>query len=294
MTFEPSTGSHGVDSLTLSAADSPAKALASPGQEPDLTTRKADCGQSKHASLARFDPITLEWKTHQRSLLAGDYELLESLPKWGMTVGGELWELPTPSGLTAHRAWIMSVLESGSLVRVETPTSGDTSNRKPSGTFTTTSTGRARHVAPNGVQSQERLSQQVKRLPTPTVDGNNNRKGASKTSGDGLATVVKSMRVPTPMASNANGSGLHGTGGLNLQTKVKLMASERVPTPTTQDAKNNGSASQLKRDALNATVGGPLNPPWVEWLMGWPIGWTALEPLGMDKWRQWLSCHGKL
>ena len=28
---------------------------------------------------------------------------------------------------------------------------------------------------------------------------------------------------------------------------------------------------------------GYLNPPWVEWLMGWPIGWTALEPLAMDK-----------
>lgn len=23
---------------------------------------------------------------------------------------------------------------------------------------------------------------------------------------------------------------------------------------------------------------GQLNPPWVEWLMGFPAGWTALEP----------------
>jgi hypothetical protein len=23
---------------------------------------------------------------------------------------------------------------------------------------------------------------------------------------------------------------------------------------------------------------GALNPPWVEWLMGFPLGWTALEP----------------
>jgi hypothetical protein len=28
---------------------------------------------------------------------------------------------------------------------------------------------------------------------------------------------------------------------------------------------------------------GTLNPLWVEWLMGWPIGWTGLEPLGTDK-----------
>jgi DNA (cytosine-5)-methyltransferase 1 len=31
--------------------------------------------------------------------------------------------------------------------------------------------------------------------------------------------------------------------------------------------------------------GGKLNPNWTEWLMGWPIGWTDLNPLEMDK------CH---
>jgi hypothetical protein len=30
-------------------------------------------------------------------------------------------------------------------------------------------------------------------------------------------------------------------------------------------------------------AGGRLNPTWVEWLMGWPIGWTDLEPLAMDR-----------
>ena len=36
-----------------------------------------------------------------------------------------------------------------------------------------------------------------------------------------------------------------------------------------------------------------LNPPWVAWLMGWPIGWTDCEPLGMDRFRLWLRLHGK-
>jgi hypothetical protein len=30
---------------------------------------------------------------------------------------------------------------------------------------------------------------------------------------------------------------------------------------------------------------GTLNPSWVEWLMGWPIGWTDLKPLATDKFR---------
>ena len=28
---------------------------------------------------------------------------------------------------------------------------------------------------------------------------------------------------------------------------------------------------------LNDTVGGQLNPTWVEWLMGFPLGWTDLS-----------------
>jgi len=31
------------------------------------------------------------------------------------------------------------------------------------------------------------------------------------------------------------------------------------------------------------TIGGKLNPTWVEWLMGWPLEWTDLKPLEMDK-----------
>jgi len=79
--------------------------------------------------------------------------------------------------------------------------------------------------------------------PTPTIDGNYNRKGASAKSGDGLATAVAMW-----------------------------------PTPTGQDASNNAGNSQYERNSLplNA-VGGALNPTWVEWLMGYPSGWTDLE-----------------
>jgi DNA (cytosine-5)-methyltransferase 1 len=43
----------------------------------------------------------------------------------------------------------------------------------------------------------------------------------------------------------------------------------------------------------NMTVSGQLNPEWVEWLMGWTIGWTDLKPLEMGKFQQWLNSHGK-
>ena len=43
----------------------------------------------------------------------------------------------------------------------------------------------------------------------------------------------------------------------------------------------------------NQTVGGKLNPTWTEWLMGWPIRWTDLKPLVMDKSHSALQPHGK-
>ena len=33
--------------------------------------------------------------------------------------------------------------------------------------------------------------------------------------------------------------------------------------------------------------GGSLNPAWVEWLMNWPLGWTAMEPLSEDAMNDW-------
>lgn len=57
-----------------------------------------------------------------------------------------------------------------------------------------------------------------------------------------------------------------------------------LPTPTAQDAKNSSlPPSQQTRDSIPGELmregmSGSLNPMWVEWLMGFPTGWTDLEP----------------
>jgi len=38
---------------------------------------------------------------------------------------------------------------------------------------------------------------------------------------------------------------------------------------------------------------GHLNPMWVEWLMGWPLGWTDLKPLETVRFQEWQRLHGK-
>jgi len=55
------------------------------------------------------------------------------------------------------------------------------------------------------------------------------------------------------------------------------------PMPTLQDAKNaTQPPSQMNRDHLPGAlmrkgISGSLNPTWVEWLMGFPAGWTDLK-----------------
>jgi hypothetical protein len=110
----------------------------------------------------------------------------------------------------------------------------------------------------------------TERVPTPTVCGNYNRKGASKTSGDGLATHCK--RYPTPQASDNRDRGNLGSGAI-------------------QRRKEKGKQIGLSQSVSDQS--GALNPQWTEWLMGWPIEWTDLEPLETARFQAWLRSHGE-
>ncbi len=86
-----------------------------------------------------------------------------------------------------------------------------------------------------------------------------------------------------PVSKNStNPRGIHA--GNALATAVNLW-----PSPTKQDAHNNGGPSQYDRNSLplNAKAGSQLNPAWVCWLMGWPINWESLEPLTELTWLDW-------
>lgn len=62
-------------------------------------------------------------------------------------------------------------------------------------------------------------------------------------------------------------------------------------TPTTQG--NYCAESMQKWPSCRAWVAtfGVVTPEAQEWLMGWPIGWTELKPLEMDKWHAWHLSH---
>jgi hypothetical protein len=78
---------------------------------------------------------------------------------------------------------------------------------------------------------------------------------------------------PTPQAADHK----------NMDTANQPMLSSEVklwPTPVERDWKS-GKVSEATHNKnsrpLSDQVGGQLNPQWVEWLMGYPAGWTELR-----------------
>jgi len=75
----------------------------------------------------------------------------------------------------------------------------------------------------------------------------------------------------------------------NLEEKVALEEQKMLPTPTARDYKGARKPETLKKagrnennslpDKIAAYQKGTLNPEWVEWLMGYPPGWTDITDL---------------
>jgi hypothetical protein len=90
---------------------------------------------------------------------------------------------------------------------------------------------------------------------------------------------------PTPRATEIP-NGKNVQGGLGLTSKV---LSGWIPTPRAADGKGATSPTaaakareriggcNLPEFAAESAGGGKLNPMWVEWLMGFPLGWTDCE-----------------
>jgi hypothetical protein len=178
MTFRLLTEGRGKALLMSYLEDFHARTFQQQEKAQGLTESDQACGEKWQGLLAKFDQDTHSWRTVQCSLLEDLNESLQTLPQWGMTVGGELYLLPT-------LVQTIDAKESGFTHVWGTPKAQD-----------------SRHALRD--RGKGNLGEQV--------------------------------------------SGLHN--------------------------------------------GGKLNPTWTEWLMGWPLEWTDLKPLEMDKFQQWRQQHG--
>lgn len=109
----------------------------------------------------------------------------------------------------------------------------------------------------------------------------------------------KSLKWPTPRSCSAMAATITPESAWNESRNPNLetiVGRRMFPTPTAHDAKDTGTApSEGRRNTpcLAYQAGGKLNPTWVEWLMGWPLGWTDLKPLETDKCHYVQQQHGE-
>ena len=77
------------------------------------------------------------------------------------------------------------------------------------------------------------------------------------------------VHYPTPRVCNGKRS-----SGMNRSEFYKLWT-----TPVADDTSHRKQRYKQGGTALSTQIGGALNPMWVEWLMGYPLGWTGLGDL---------------
>lgn len=248
-----SMGRRGRGSSTSLLEGFPAPTSPSPGNAQGSKASSPGSGRRWPASLARYDRDTSSWRTSQGCLFLaqgpreqGWGEYVETWPRWGMTVDGALYPLPTLVPRTGGRGcglW-------------PTPDA---------------------HVS-NLTEPVEKFEQRRLKLKENGINGN----GA----GTPLAVAVRMWPTIRSTDGERGGRGdlIQAVRG-NASTRYRMWA-----TPQARDHKS-GKVSQatMERNSrpLSERVGGSLNPDWVEWLMGWPVGWTRLEPMDGLRWEGW-------
>lgn len=65
------------------------------------------------------------------------------------------------------------------------------------------------------------------------------------------------------------------------------------PPPGHQGTLSLAALFQRYLPAIVHVPGGRVNPTWAEFHMGYPLQWTALQPLEMDKYRSWRRSHSE-
>lgn len=248
-----------------SAEASPARTSRSLERVQVLTESEADYGESTPVSLASFDRASCSWRTSGLFAVEDSPAFLETLPR-SLT-----WDRHTLSLLPPL---VRLIYGTGSGSSLPTPTAklGDARRGMPS----------AETAALRMGQGRRNLDDALALLPTPTANDYGTTNNGKR--GDG-STMARRGLIPTPTASDANSSGSRNTATSKAHPGVSLTDWARgdggtgrlLPTPQAQDHRNCADYSDGSRGhspQLRRLGRGRLNHHFVEWMMGFPEGWT--------------------
>jgi hypothetical protein len=280
-------------------------------EEEKLKQMKGGSGPKSCESFAYLDRATSCWKTFQ-VCLAPEWETYsETWPMAGMTrngiayrrqplvprtsdTGSLLWATPLAADAigsqgggqgrslrTDIRNW------KANLWPTPRPCSGKGSSGANRTEFyrrmwaTPTASDGTKPRGPNS--KQKCLAQEARMWPTPRAgktSGEDPEKWAKRQRAGKVTTPPLEMAVkmwPTPTSRD------HKDGTAESCKNVPVngllgRAVHRWPTPTQADGMGGpGSSGRDGGQNLRTSIGGQLNPMWIEWLMGFPLGWTACD-----------------
>jgi len=151
------------------------------------------------------------------------------------------------------------------------------------------------------------LETAIKHWPTPRVSGQEGYDTRAARKGHDMAMSYLESAVeyhenqanwPTPTASDHKGwSPGHKRADIpnnRLDFRVESEAhNKNWPTPSAnEDAAGRPEGNMQKMLGNHPDVRGQgegtLNPLWVTWLMGLPVGWVSLAPLSIEEYQEWL------
>ena len=248
-------------------------------KDQELPVSGQDSGQNLPASFGWYDPDSHSLKTAQCSLFEDSMLSLRTLPRSGSMRNGMLYPRPKLEPR-------ISESESGLWPTIRS-TDGERGGRgdliqavrgNPNSHYRLWPTPQAHKTTESG---------EIVNADGTPWDGLG--KPHSKTTGRPITTALADVVAmwPTPIATDwKDGCGKTGDRAPEKAAKAGLKLGEAVkmwPTPCTRDHKGeSGKGRQERRGNPQATLcnavekaGGSLNPTWVEWLMGWPLGYTV-------------------
>ena len=259
---------------------------------PTIAVENVDAGtltplETTEKQLSFAPTANLRWSSPQLTLFGTSATFSETWPKAGTTADGAFY--PQPSWERR-----ISAIASG-LWR--TPDAHEWKNRSCS----------------TQIYLEDQIMQRPHKpvaFPTPRTVDSRDMAGKVKIGKTGrliresgenfsvsLGTMAARNMWPTPTAQDASNNG--GSAQMARNTKplnAEVVAWATWPTPRGRDdrtvqvyanSENHGDLNQEVAKADPTAVGGKLNPTWVEWLQGWPLGWTSLEPLPMQQFEEW-------
>jgi hypothetical protein len=281
VTLQPSTVKASMDAWIQSHLDFPVPTSQSQASKKELSKAHDQDSSLKPAELfAKYSQGIFLSKTSQDSFLTDSCQSYsENFPKWGSMRSGECFR---------QEMWVAPILEKESSSWATATTDMTSSRSKPY------------------KQGGRPIAMVAEAWATPQAfDMNDCQRSAealarAKTKGGCKNLREEASSWPTPCSTvvrQGYQDRSRGKKGSQESLTTVVLKGEQCNNPTgplAQAKQKNGNASSNSDPTLPQPLKKRLNPNFVEWLMGVPVGWSLPIPIDQNAYKRWETESSRL